>query len=77
VHNPPPRALLSNTLSGRDQVSEPFKAAGKNYIFFVNFDLYLLLSHIHTRESKKLSSLLFFQFINTKVGIEEVLHFSI
>jgi hypothetical protein len=29
-----------------------------------------------TRESKKLSALLFFQFIYTKVGVEQVRHFS-
>jgi hypothetical protein len=29
-----------------------------------------------TRESKKLSALLFFQFIYTKVGVEKVRHFS-
>jgi hypothetical protein len=31
---------------------------------------------IYTRESKKLSALLFFQFIYTKVGVEQVRHFS-
>jgi hypothetical protein len=30
----------------------------------------------YTRESKKLSALLFFQFIYTKVGVEQVRHFS-
>jgi hypothetical protein len=30
----------------------------------------------HSRESKKLSGLLFFQFIYTKVGVEQVRHFS-
>jgi hypothetical protein len=29
-----------------------------------------------TKESKKLSALLFFQFIYTKVGVEQVRHFS-
>jgi hypothetical protein len=29
-----------------------------------------------TRASKKLSALLFFQFIYTKVGVEQVRHFS-
>jgi hypothetical protein len=29
-----------------------------------------------TRESKKLSALLFFQFIYTKAGVEQVRHFS-
>jgi hypothetical protein len=29
----------------------------------------------YTRESKKLSALLFFQFIYTKVGVEQVRHF--
>jgi hypothetical protein len=29
-----------------------------------------------TRERKKLSALLFFQFIYTKVGVEQVRHFS-
>jgi hypothetical protein len=32
---------------------------------------------LYTRESKKLSALLFFQFIYTKVGVEQVRHFSI
>jgi hypothetical protein len=36
--------------------------------FFTNADT--------TRESKKLSALLFFQFIYTKVGVEQVRHFS-
>jgi hypothetical protein len=31
----------------------------------------------NTKESKKLSALLFFQFIYTKVGVEQVRHFSI
>jgi hypothetical protein len=30
----------------------------------------------YTRESQKLSALLFFQFIYTKVGVEQVGHFS-
>jgi hypothetical protein len=33
-------------------------------------------THKYTRESKKLSALLFFQFIYTKVGVEQVRHFS-
>jgi hypothetical protein len=33
--------------------------------------------HINTRQSKKLSALLFFQFIYTKVRVEQVPHFSI
>jgi hypothetical protein len=32
--------------------------------------------HHHTKESKKLSALLFFQSIYTKVGVEQVRHFS-
>jgi hypothetical protein len=31
---------------------------------------------LYTRESKKLSTLLFFQFIYTKVGVEQVRNFS-
>jgi hypothetical protein len=31
---------------------------------------------LSTRESKKLSALLFFQFIYTEVGVEQVRHFS-
>jgi hypothetical protein len=30
----------------------------------------------YTKESKKLSALFFFQFIYTKVGVEQVRHFS-
>jgi hypothetical protein len=33
-------------------------------------------SSLCTRENKKLSALLFFQFIYTKVGVEQVRHFS-
>jgi hypothetical protein len=39
--------------------------------------LYKYVSRMNsTRESKKLSALLFFQFIFTKVGVEQVRHFS-
>jgi hypothetical protein len=34
------------------------------------------LHNDNTRESKKLSALLFFQFIYTKVGVEQVRYFS-
>jgi hypothetical protein len=33
--------------------------------------------YVYTSESKKLSALLFFQLIYTKVGVEQVRHFSI
>jgi hypothetical protein len=36
----------------------------------------IILIVVNTRESKKLSALLFFQFIYTKVGVEQVRHFS-
>jgi hypothetical protein len=34
------------------------------------------VASVYTRESQKLSALLFFQFIYTKVGVEQVRHFS-
>jgi hypothetical protein len=40
------------------------------------FSVHSKISVIITRESQKLSALLFFQFIYTKVGIEQVRHFS-
>jgi hypothetical protein len=36
----------------------------------------IYLHNESTKESKKLSALLFFQFIYTKVGVEQVRHFS-
>jgi hypothetical protein len=35
-----------------------------------------MMDWAYMRESKKLSALLFFQFIFTKVGVEQVRHFS-
>jgi hypothetical protein len=48
------------------------KQQQKNDAHFTKYLRYIA----HTRESKKLSALLFFQFIYTKVGDEQVRHFS-
>jgi hypothetical protein len=50
----------------------PCVGLAAEFILNINFSSSLT----STRESKKVSALLFFQFIYTKVGVEEVCHFS-
>jgi hypothetical protein len=55
-----------------DAINSP----GTGVLFKKNHSVSLAPIEAFTRESKKLSALLFFQFIYTKVGVEQVRHFS-
>jgi hypothetical protein len=65
---------ISRQMIFRDHPELYIKPSAK--IFFWRVTVFQASGYIISRESKKLSTLLFFQFINTKVGVEQVRHFS-
>jgi hypothetical protein len=57
-------------------ITDPFHVIRTKITTFVSWRRKLYWNYTRESTSKKLSAILFFQFIYTKVGVEQVRHFS-